>query len=438
MLQKVEDYIKKNRLFTTKSKILLGISGGVDSVVMAVLLSKKYDLSLAHCNFNLRGKESRGDEEFCRKLAEQLGLKIHFKSFETEKISKKKKVSIQMAAREARYNWFNTLLTKYKYDVLLTAHHADDQTETFFINLLRGSGVKGLKGMENKTGKIRRPFLFITKEEIRDFAKKNKIHYREDSSNKEDKYERNQLRLNVIPLLKKLNPGFDSVMTRNMAILKEENEIVEEHLRKEASAISSVKKGKLKIDRRKILKRSYLHSLLHYLLSPYTFNYSQISSIAENIQNGGITGKRFYAGSFVLVIDKHFIEVEEKKVEQKPTTISSFADLLKSNLFKTELIEEFKIPKKNELVIRRSQLIFPMRVRTRKVGDKFKPFGMNGFKLLSDFLKDEKIATLDRNEVKILENGNKDLIWIIQYRSDERYRINETNKGQLLKLTYIG
>ncbi|HRH12623.1 MAG TPA: tRNA lysidine(34) synthetase TilS, partial [Bacteroidia bacterium] len=230
MLKKIEENISKNRLFDKKSKLLLGMSGGIDSVALASILAESYSVSLAHCNFNLRGKESKADEKFCESLAEKMGLPIYIQSFDTVKISKQRGISIQMAARELRYQWFEELLKKHKLDRIVTAHHADDRIETFFINLIRGSGVKGLKGMESRNGNVVRPMLEISKKEIQVYAEKKKIRFREDSSNKSDKYERNFLRHHIIPLFHKLNPSFDQTMIKNLNILKDESRIVQEYL----------------------------------------------------------------------------------------------------------------------------------------------------------------------------------------------------------------
>ncbi|MDO8998963.1 MAG: tRNA lysidine(34) synthetase TilS [Bacteroidota bacterium] len=438
MQSKFESNILKNQLFSKQHSLLLAISGGVDSVVLAHLLKKAgFTFALAHCNFKLRGKDSEADEAFCKALAKKLDVKFYTQSFNTEAYRKKNNISIQMAARELRYNWFNEVLSKNKFDYLATAHHANDQIETIFINLCRGTGINGLKGIPQKTENIVRPLLNFTKEEISTFAKKEKIKYRTDESNLEAKYERNFLRLKVIPKLKELHPNIEQTFLNNVANFKEEAEIISDFLEHKTKQLLSKKAELLSLNKNLLKTEKQITTVLHYILEPFGFNHAQIADIKTNITENGEAGRLFYTSTHTLTIDRDFIFIKQNTSDNfKSTSIKSMSDLKKSKLFVIEKIKHFDKVKNNELVIEDEKLIFPLTVRTAKTGDKFKPFGMNGFKLLSDYFKDQKLNAFDKQNCQLLENGNKEIIWVIGYRSDDRYKISDKSKN-LLKLSLV-
>jgi tRNA(Ile)-lysidine synthase len=436
--KKIESNILKNQLFSKKHSLLLAISGGIDSVVLAHLLKKAgFNFSLAHCNFKLRGKDSDADEAFCKALAKELDVKFYVQAFDVEAYCKKNRVSVQMAARDLRYDWFNELIKKNKFDFLVTAHHANDVIETVFINLLRGTGIKGLKGIPEKTGNIVRPLLNFTKEEINAFAKKEKISYRTDKSNLEAKYERNLLRLEVLPKLKKIHPNLEQTFLNNVANFKEEAEIVNEFLTEKTKLLVSKKGTQVVIDKLKLKKEKHLQTLLHHILESFGFTLSQITDIRTNLIENGETGKLFFTSSFTLTIDRKLIIIKpgvEKTSES--IRLNSLNELKSFDLLKLEEIKEFKSIQNNELVIEKNKLIFPLTIRQKQTGDKFRPFGMKGFKLISDFLKDQKLNAFEKENCRLLENGNGDIIWVMGHRSDDRYKI-ETKKNNLLKLTLV-
>jgi len=438
VLRAFQEHIATQKLFEPRDKLLVAISGGIDSVVMAHLLKKSgFHFSLAHCNFGLRKKDSDYDEDFCRQLAKTLEVEFYTGSFDVKAFQKKNKVSVQMAARELRYQWFSELLKKKKISYLLTAHHGNDVIETTFINLLRGTGINGLKGIPEKSGQIVRPLLSFTKEEILAYATENKISFRLDKSNFEDKYERNFLRLNILPAFKKLHPNVERTILNNVANFKEEAGIVNDYILATLERIASTNKGMLYLDKKMLVKEKYLKTILHYSLAPLGFNATQISDLEKNISSNGLTGKSLLSHTHTLTIDRLELVVKKNGAAAPgEIQISSVAQLQKCSLFKVIKTGSFEVPAKNELYVEAAKLVFPLLIRTRLTGDRFMPFGMKGFKLLSDFLKEQKLNKFEKESCKLLVNGNGEIIWIIGYRSDERYKVNLKNK-ELIKFTLV-
>lgn len=438
MIKEFESNITKSGLFSKKQKLLLAISGGIDSVVLAHLLKKGgYQFALAHCNFKLRGKESDADEKFCLELAKKLSVKLYRTEFNTQDYCEEHKTNVQLAARKLRYDWFYELLKEHSFHYLLTAHHANDVVETFFINLLRGTGIKGLKGIPEKNGKVIRPLLNLKREELEAYAKKENIIYRTDKSNFEERYERNFIRLSVIPTLKTIQPALEDVFLKNIKHLKQEADIVTDFLELKAAEIVTQTHDFVFINKKKLKQEKYAESILHHLIGGYGFNETQENNILKNIQTNALTGKIFHSATHHLSIDRDDLVIKTVSSPAPVTEIfDSLKDLKKHPSFKLTELKKFAIPKPNELLIRSEKLIFPLYLRNKKTGDKFKPFGMKGFKLLSDFLKDKKLHSFEKEKCRILQNGNGEIIWVIGFRSDERYKVTSKD-SPILKLTFI-
>ena len=426
MKNKVQNFIAEKSLFNKEDKLILGISAGADSVcLMHILLVLGYRFELAHCNFNLRGNDSDEDEVFVRQLAKDYQLKIHVKHFDTQSYVVQNKISVQMAARDLRYAWFHNLLVSESAKYIAVAHHANDDIETFFINLLRGSGIKGLLGIKEKTEKIVRPFMAVSRAEIIQFLKENDISFREDSSNASPKYLRNKIRHELMPLLSKMNPSIQQTITHEIKILEGVAQIYYAKIDEVRKQLIQNKDGIIQLKIEALLELNPLHNYLYELLIPYGF--STIESIAKSLH--AQSGKQFFSNTHQLVVDRKYIFISTLKKEdvvfqilegdstlEKPITMN-----LKTTLVK-DIIMDSKIAQLNF-----HKLKFPLTLRKWKEGDKFIPFGMQSFKKLSDFFIDNKFSIFDKNNQWLLCSGNE-IIWVVGHRIDNRFRIQSTTK----------
>jgi tRNA(Ile)-lysidine synthase len=428
VLKRFEVNINKNTLFSKTDKLLLAFSGGVDSFVLANLLHKAgYSIELAHCNFQLRGQEAKDDTAFCENFANSINAKFHIIYFDTKTYATEHKLSIQMAARELRYNWFKALKTEYSFDFILTAHHANDNVETVFVNLTRGTGIRGLQGIPEKQHDIVRPLLFATKEEIKEYAKKNELLFREDSSNQEVKYKRNFIRHQIIPELKKLNPSLEETFSASIQFFKQSADIVAEFANQKFKIICKEENNQLFIDINLLLQEAQKETLLFEWLYLKNFKTSQIRQLTEVlITDKQIIGKQFSSSTHQLVVDRKYIIVQtlEKEPSEKVFVIKSISDTahlpIKLN-FKETYEREFS-KDKNEITIAFSDNLFPLTLRKWKQGDKFKPLGLNGFKKLSDFFKDQKLSLFEKEANWILVN-KEHIVWVVGHRVDDRCKV---------------
>jgi len=437
VLKQLEVNIRKNALFGKEHKLLLAFSGGVDSVVLAHLLhGMGYSCSLAHCNFRLRGDEALGDRAFCEGFAKSLGIPCFTRDFDTKAHAAKHQLSIQMAARELRYSWFKELMAEHGFHRLLTAHHASDNVETLLVNLVRGTGIKGLQGIPERQGYLLRPLLFATKEEIMAYAEKHQLAYRHDSSNAEVKYKRNFIRHKVIPELKSLNPALEETIHTSVQFFRQSAEIVQAYAREKHATICHEAQGQLLIDIKALSMEPYKETLLFEWLHHKQFKPRQIAQLCEVIHSEKHSGKQFSSHTHRLVVDRKYIIVQplEKEPLHSTYTINAPDDTkhLPIALSMEAVGEAVFSGDRNEIVIPYTEQLFPLTLRRWRQGDKFRPFGMKGFKKLSDFFKDHKLSLFEKEAVWVLANKEQ-IIWIIGYRLDDRCRIG-ANDGRLLKM----
>jgi len=436
MINSVKDNIYKNNLFTKKNKILLAVSGGADSIfLLFVLKDLGYDIQIAHCNFNLRDVESDQDEQFVKDIADKYSIRCYVRSFDTLKFAEENKISIQMAARQLRYDWFEELLVENNFSCIATGHHQDDSIETFLINLIRGSGISGLCGIQMINNKIVRPLLSLKRNQIEYFLTKQNIKYRNDSSNSDIKYLRNNIRHQLIPLLKEINPKIQETISNEIDMLNGINNIFKEKVNDIRKSIMIKREELFTIKISDLLNISNLEVILYELLRP--FGSFQVKQIINSLRLQ--SGKQFFSDTHYILIDRECLIISQKK-ETNNKEIKIFrTDHEISKPLYMKLSETFDLSIVNDPLFAKfdlNKLTFPLLLRKWKNGDKFIPLGMNNFKKVSDFFVDEKYTLNEKKEQWIL-CLKENIIWIVGKRIDDRYKIASNTKktyiAQLLK-----
>ena len=426
------NYIEKENLFLRSDAILLAVSGGLDSATMSHLFYlAKFKFAIAHCNFHLRGKDSDKDNLFVQQLAEKYNVPFFSKDFDTTGYATHKGISIEMAAREQRYQWFAELLEKEHYKYIATAHHLDDNIETVFLNLLRGTGFAGLHGILPKQQNIIRPLLFASRDEIEQYSKTEKLTHQKDTTNDSNLYRRNFIRHEIIPVFKKINPAFAKTMQANIERFKEAEKIIQRDFEKNIHSLIHQEKEQIHISISKLQQLKSEKIYLFEILNKYGFQSSVVDDIADSLNN--ISGKIFYSPTHRLIKDREYLLLESIKYISEENKFLIQQNDRKINTPVKLIIEHF--PNKNHVISKSKQIAsvdfdklkFPLTLRKWKKGDSFFPFGMDNKKKLSDFFIDQKFSLTEKENTWLLCSGNK-IVWIISHRMDNRFRITEKTK----------
>ncbi len=429
MLQKFQNHIQQNFSFLQDKKLLLATSGGMDSMVLVHLFQKlQLNFALAHCNFQLRGIESDGDENFVKEYSEKNNITCFITKFDTENYSEENKLSTQVAARNLRYNWFNEILEQEKFDYIVTAHHADDVVETFMINLSRGTGLDGLTGIPSQNGNIIRPMLPFSRKEIENYISENNLKWREDSSNASDKYLRNKIRHHVVPVFKEINESFLQSFQNTLEHLNQEQSLINDAVQMVYEKVVLEENHQLKIDISTLLQYKNYKAYLYQWLYKYGFSaWNDVYNLVESQ-----SGKQIFSENYILLKDRGFLILSKKEViDFKQFTIDKMTEKTNFPLKLTFCNQsDILIQLKNVIFVDESKLQFPLTVRKWKEGDYFYPFGMQGKKKVSKYFKDEKFTFFQKQETWILESNNQ-IVWIIGHRADERFKIEETTQTQI-------
>lgn len=435
MIKKVKRIISNKRLFSKDDHLLLAVSGGADSLCLFLILEELgYNIEIAHCNFNLREEEADNDENFVKQLAAEYEVKCHIKSFDTKGYAAINKLSIQMAARDLRYKWFDELLEVNNLDYVITGHHKDDNLETFFINLIRGTGIDGLCGMQVKNKKIIRPFLELSRQEIEEYLVERDMIWCNDSTNIDVKYLRNKIRHQLIPLLEEMNPNIKQRVTDEIFILDGIAKVFHQQVNVIADRLVIEKEGVYKINISELIKLDHLEIILFELLKP--FGFSEVDKIIKAINSQ--SGKGFFSEDYQLIIDRKEIVISALEDDQNEIEILDMETQIEtpicisfSTSFDALISKDLNIAKLDF-----DKISFPLRLRKWRNGDRFKPLGMRNFKKLSDFFIDEKYSILDKQRQWLLCSED-DIIWIVGKRIDDRYKIEDHTKkvyiAELLK-----
>ncbi|WP_284652602.1 tRNA lysidine(34) synthetase TilS [Flavobacterium terrisoli] len=435
MLSKFQNHINANLPFLKEKKLLLAVSGGVDSVVLVQLCHEsQLDFAVAHCNFQLRGEESNEDEAFVKSQCEALNIPIFIQKFDTKTFAQQYKLSIQVVARNLRYEWFLTILEKHNFDYILTAHHLDDSLETFLINFTRGSGLDGLTGIPEQNDKVIRPLLVFSRNEIEAFAREKNISWREDSSNESDKYLRNKLRHDVIPVLKELNPGLLSSFENTINHLKQSQSLVQDASKDLFQKVVSEEENHTTIDLVKLLKHRNFKAYLFDWLQPFSF--ADWTSVYDLIN--AQSGKQVFSDTHILLKNRDSLLLFPK---QQMTNDAVFWVQKDQNEVKFPLklsfcnANDISLQSTNTIFVDEDKLQFPLTIRRWQEGDFFHPLGMAGKKKLSKYFKDEKLSLLEKTNVWLLCSDDK-IVWIVGKRQDERFKVTETTT-KTLQINYI-
>ena len=437
LTERVKRYIAQNGLLKSGSAVIVGVSGGADSTaLLKILLALGYRCIAVHCNFNLRGAESMRDQQFVKELCHRLGVEMEICNYDTAAYAVKKGISIEMAARELRYADFERIRSERGASAICIAHHRDDSVETLLLNLIRGTGLRGLTGIKPRNGYIIRPLLCLSRDEIEQWLKECGQPYVTDSTNLETDYTRNKIRLELLPLMRRINPSADASIENTALHLQQACAFYSKAVEHAAKQVVSNDGDTLIISIDKLKGVPSVQALLFEILSPLGFNDTQITAVAASLDSQ--TGTRFASATYSVIKDRDAFIV-------KPVDTEAPADMT----FSAETGTSVKLPDGRMLTVSYAPagtpistgpttatfdadlINGPLHIRPWKEADRFIPFGMKGRKLISDYLTDCKINAADRKNQLVVTHG-KDIIWLLGLRTDNRYRVSDTTKRELI------
>lgn len=421
--RKVSQFIEEKHLFVRSDKVLVALSGGADSVaLLRVLLQLGYACEAAHCNFHLRGEESVRDERFVRDLTERLGVPLHVTHFDTQAYAASKGISIEMAARELRYAWFAERLRACGAKVVAVAHHRDDSVETFLLNLVRGTGIDGLQGIRPVNGEVVRPLLCVSQAEILDYLASLGQDYVTDSTNLQDEFMRNKLRLHVIPLLETLNPSVSETIVETARRLSDVAVVY--HKAMEEAKQRVMPDGET-IDIPALCREPGAQNLLFELLHPLGFNAAQVGDVFRALH--GESGRMFHSREWTLLVDR------DRLVRRRAGEETDRLPELRQE--RMEVTPPFAVPPNNEVAyVDAAAVQGELILRKWQSGDKFIPFGMKGFKSVRNYLRDKKFSRFEKDEQLVVCDGSGRVVWLVNERVDNRFRVTSETRS-VIKLT---
>lgn len=432
MVQQFLQFIQQEQLFNQQDKILLAVSGGMDSMAMAHLFQlAEIDFGIAHCNFNLRGEASDGDELLVQAIAEKWAIPYYSVHFDTANLAIQQKTSIQLIARNLRYDWLEKIRQENDFGYIATAHHLKDAIETVLYNLAKGCGIRGLHGIPIKQDKIIRPLLFATKAEIEAFVQQQNVPYRDDASNQSIKYKRNLIRHKVLPSLELINPALEKTFSKTLRHIKDTELLFEEIIQQYIKRCVVFKNKQIQIQKAPLEKHPANKTILYEIIAPYGFNGDHAIQILSSLGN---IGSVFNSSSHQLLIDRELLIIQAIKTnKENSVTVKKNTDKV---IFNNQQIS-FSLHSKQEVTIKRTATIayldaaklqFPLRLRYWQAGDRFQPLGMNGkSKKLQDFFSDLKLSRFEKDQVLLLESKGI-ICWVMGHRIDERFKIREVTE----------
>jgi tRNA(Ile)-lysidine synthase len=431
MIVKFLEYIDCNSLVLENETILLGVSGGADSVVMTQLFSQsEFNFGIAHCNFQLRADDANNDQAFVENLAAEQSIPFYSVKFDTKEYATQHGISIQMAARDLRFEWFHSICKQHGYSKIAIASNLNDSIETSIINITKGTGLKGLHGILPQQENIIHPLLFANKEQIYQYAKTHNIAFREDKSNDDTKYTRNKIRHNVIPVLKEINPSLENTFKEFFEKIQHYETLVNATLESFMETNVSQKNGEVSIDLTALQNSIGKEILLYEILNGYGYKGDQTKQIFASLKNQ--TGKLFYSKTHQLVTSSDKLRLRPIKqetftsllIEEKKSSITS-----PINLTFTQGVTQIEINSK-VACLDLDKIEFPITLRKWEKGDRFKPLGLEGNKKLSDFFTDNKLSIFEKENIFVITSNSK-IVWVVGYRIDDRFKVTNQTKNQL-------